>query len=131
MSHIYFILEDETDDNHVQCFSVCNLTGSPVPEGEHAFDLSQYDLPENWFEEKKPQTWLRCKDLECIHGLQITKHLGNIIDSNPKLWGDVCRAFHSCRISEIFKEACDCEYDLLGRQIDLGLIEEEDCGCDT
>lgn len=130
--HIYFILEDQKDDdNHVQCFSVCNLTGSKTPKGEHAFDLSEYNLPDSWFKIKKPQTWLRCKDVECIHKLQITEQLGNIIQSQPKLWSDVCRAFHSCRISEKFKDACDCEYEIIEKEISLGLAEEEDCGCES
>ncbi|TRW97176.1 hypothetical protein [Flavobacterium gawalongense] len=129
--HIYFILEDQTEGNHVQCFSVCNLTGSKIPKGEHAFELSEYDLPEVWFKTKKPQTWLRCKDIECIRKLQIIEELGNIIESHPKLWSDICRAFHSCRISEKFKNACDCEYEIIQREINLELYKEEDCECET
>ena len=129
LEHIYFILEDQREDNHVQCFSVCNLTGSKIPKGEHSFELSKYDLPDSWFKTKKPQTWLRCKDVECIHKLQITEELGNIITSHPKLWNDVCRAFYSCQISEKFKDACDCEFKIIEKKINLGLAVEEDCGC--
>jgi hypothetical protein len=129
--HIYFILEDEAEGNHVQCLPVCNLTGSIISEGEHSFDLSQYNLPEAWFKTKKPKTWLRCKDVACIYKLQVIEEFGNIIESQPKLWSDVCRAFYNCPISEKFKNVCDCEFEIIDREISLGLSDAEDCGCET
>jgi hypothetical protein len=72
---------------------------------------------------------LRCKDIECLRKLQINEQLGNIL--NTKLWNDVCQAFYNCRIAGKFQDACDCEYEIIEKQISLGLTEIEDCGCET
>ncbi|KIA82423.1 hypothetical protein [Flavobacterium sp. AED] len=107
------------------------FNGKQYTSGEHTFDLTDYDLPESWFKTKKPRTCLRCKDLECIYSLDVKERLGNILKSYPKLWSEICRAFHNCTISEKFENVCDCEYEIIEKEINLGLTTESDCGCET
>lgn len=129
--HICIILEDEPVNGHIKCISVCNLTSAPVPLGEYGIDISHYNLPEEWFDEKKPTTWLRCNEVDCIYSCEIEDSpiLGNIVVEFPKLWTEVCSLVHNCPISYRLKSVCECDFEILDKQIELGLTEPNDCGC--
>lgn len=129
--HICIILEDERSENHVKCISVCNLTSKPVPDGEYGIDVSKYKFPADWFEEKQPETWLRCNDVDCIYKHEISELqiVGNLLELYPELWSDVCLAVYNCPISEKLQNICDCDNDIIEKQIRHGIIDPEDCGC--
>jgi hypothetical protein len=129
--HTCVILEDEPTTGHFKCLAFCNFTGSEVPLGEYSIDISEFELPDNWFDTKKPQTWLRCNAVDCVHSIEITKEhkLGNILVSFPKLWTKVCTAVHSCEISERLASACDCDYKIIEKEIKLEKRIKSDCGC--
>lgn len=129
--HVCIILEDEGAENHVKCISVCNLTGSVVPNDEYSIDVSQYEFPESWFDKKKHQTWLRCNEVDCVykHDIENCNKVGNILELFPDLWSEVCRTAYNCPISKKLENICDCDYELIEKQIEFGLLEPEDCGC--
>lgn len=131
--HICIILNDEPQNGHIQCIPVCNFTGSKVSSGEYAIDISKYQLPDNWFKNKKPQSWIRCNEKDCLYSTNFVKKdiLGNIRDSFKELWDEVCNSTLNCPISDRLKYACDCNYQAIQSKIDSGLINEPDCGCAT
>ncbi|WP_406842993.1 hypothetical protein [Flavobacterium soyae] len=131
LSHVCIILEDEPKTGHVKCLPICNFTGSEVPPREYSIDISEFDLPNHWFEDKKPQTWLRCNEIDCVHSINVDRKnkLGNIIESFPLLWSKVCAAVHDCPIAEKLSKACDCDYKIFEKQIKLGKKEKSNCGC--
>jgi len=131
--HICIILKDDRRNGHWECIPVCNFTGTEVPEGEYAIDVSKYDLPDEWFDKKKPQSWVRCNDIDCIESFDIEQEevLVNIRKEYIELWLEVCEAVKSCPISVKLSKACDCEYKVIQKQIDEGLIKPINCGCAT
>lgn len=131
--HICIILKDESASGHQECLPVCNFTGSEVSAGEYAIDVSKYDLPDEWFGNKKPDSWVRCNEIDCVWGTNIenAERLGNIRDKYSELWEDVCRATVNCPISSRLQNTCDCEYEEIQLQIEEGEISDFDCGCDT
>ncbi|AXE21171.1 hypothetical protein DR864_27255 [Runella rosea] len=131
--HICIILEDESADinSHLTCIAVCNFTGSNIPEGEYAINISKYDLPDHWFEEKKADSWIRCNEKDCVKSYEVSGNdkLGNIRQAYPQLWDDVCKAVHSCPISERLKSACNCSFEEIDRKVKEGTAKPSDCGC--
>lgn len=71
------------------------------------------------------------KILECIYSLNVKERFGNILRSYSKLCSEICRAFHNCTISEKFENVCDCEYEIIEKEINSGLTTESNCGCET
>jgi len=132
-THICIILNEDNRNGHQECIPVCNFTGTKVPSGEYAIDISKYELPEEWFDEKKPSSWIRCNDIDCVDSYKVVSEepLGNIKDDFPELWLDVCTATAACPISQKLSNACDCQYEVIERQMKDGLIPEMDCGCAT
>ena len=131
--HICIILKDDTTNGHQECLPVCNLTGTPVSPGEYEIDVSGYDLPDEWFETKKPTSWIRCNEKDCIWSVNFeeTDVLGNIKNDFPYLWAEVCEATVNCDIADRLETACDCEYEEIRAEILDGNEEEFDCGCET
>ena len=131
--HICIILKDDTTNGHQECLPVCNMTGSYIAEGEYAIDISKYDLPDEWFEKKKPDSWIRCNTKDCVWSINFEESdiLGNIKNDYPELWNDVCKATVNCEIAERLNEICDCEYEEIQAEILNGNEEEFDCGCET
>jgi len=131
--HVCIILKDDTNNGHQECLPVCNLTGSNVSPGEYAIDLTKHDLPDSWFDNKKPTSWLRCNRRDCIYAANLNEAniLGNIKRDFSALWADVCRSTINCDIVERLSEACDCEYQEIREAIQSGDAEEYDCGCET
>ena len=131
--HICIILKDDRRSGHIECIPVCNFTGTKVKSGEYAIDISKYELPDEWFDEKKANSWIRCNDIDCIESFDIEqeKILGNIRNDFNGLWLEVCEAIKNCPISPKLEVACDCEYDVIQKQIDEGLCQPIECGCAT
>ena len=132
--HVCIILKDVTTNGHQECLPVCNFTGTKVASGgEYAIDVSKYKLPDNWFGTKKPNSWIRCNDIDCIKGTNIKNadKLGNIRDEYSALWKDVCQATANCAISSKLQHICDCEYEEIQTKIDEGEISNFNCGCNT
>lgn len=131
--HICIILKDDTVNGHQECLPVCNMTGSYISEGEYAIDISKYELPNEWFENKKPNSWIRCNTIDCVYSANFEKAeiLGNIRIDFPELWKDVCKATVNCEIADRLKDVCDCEYEEIQIEILNGNEEELDCGCET
>lgn len=130
--HTCIILKDVIVGNHVDCLPVCNFTGSIIPEGQYSIDVSEIQFPESWFGKVKNQTWLRCNEIDCIYNFDIQgEKVGNIIDLYPQLWSRVCEAVHSCPVSEKLQQACDCDYKIIEKEIDLGKRAKSKCGCKT
>lgn len=132
-SHICIILKDDRRNGHLECIPVCNFTGTEVKEGEYAIDIIKYNLPDSWFDKKKPESWIRCNDIDCIDSFEVESEeiLGNIRNGFGPLWLEVCEAIKSCPIATKLDKACDCEYDVIQKQIDDGLIDPTNCGCAT
>src|SRR5690606_13593631 len=80
--HLCIILEntsEEESNGHNRCMHVCNFTGSEVEMGEYAIDIGNYDLPKHWFNKQKPNTWIRCNEIDCIYSYEIISDVkGNI-----------------------------------------------------
>lgn len=117
-------------NEHTKCIPVCNFTGSEPPPSGVSVDISGYNLPEHWFIYKKPTSWIFCNMRDCIFAsVQSEKILGNISDSFPELWKDVCRAAFSCPESERLKKSCDCHFEDIIMAIENCEIEPPECGC--
>lgn len=131
--HICIILQDDRRNGHLECIPVCNFTGTEVPPGEYAIDISKYNLPDRWFDEKKPESWIRCNDIDCVESYNVEGEeiLSNIRTEYRDLWLEVCEATKNCPISEKLSKACDCKYDAIQRLIDEGVIDSVDCECAT
>jgi|GEM_PF-1899737 len=133
LKHICIILEDNPTNGHIKCIPVCNITGSKPDSDDYFIDLSKYDLPEKWFDKKKTNSWLRCNEIDCLykHSLSEEDVVGNILESFPELWSEVCEMVFNCPISARLEVACDCEFDIIKKKISLGKREaNSDCGCD-
>jgi len=109
------------------------MTGTPVSSGEYQIDIRNYNLPDEWFETKKPTSWIRCNERDCIWSVHFKEMdiLGNIKKDYPALWREVCKATVNCDIAERLKDACDCEYEVIREEILNGNEDEFDCGCET
>jgi hypothetical protein len=130
--HICIILEKENEFGHIPCIPVCNFTSKKGKiETEFSIDISKYDLPTSWFENKKPESWLRCRDKDCLYNQKFTINdiLGNILEDFPELWKSICLNVISCPNAEKFNRICECEYEKTNELIKLGEIKKPDCGC--
>lgn len=126
--HICIILDDYIEGGHVPCLPVCNFTGTH--KGENLIDVSEFNLPNDWFESIKPNTWIRCNETACIYETNVLKHCGNIKDDYPKLWEKVCNASYSCTHSARLQNVCDCDFQIMDKKIALNLIQPPACNCE-
>lgn len=131
-SHVCIVLQDSTANGHTSCIPVCNFTGSePIISG-FSIDISNYELPENWFDKKKPTSWIFCNMQDCIRAtLQAEEKLGNLPDQFPKLWEEVCHQAYSCAESERLQYACDCHFEEIKKAVVRGEIESPECNCNS
>jgi hypothetical protein len=131
IKHICIILEDEQEDGHTKCLSVCNFTSKIGKKSDYSIDISSYNLPDDWFNPIKPTSWIRCNEIGCLHMTNFTVDdiLGNLIVMFPDLWKEICKAVYSCPISDKLKQFCDCEYEMIEQKISEGEINIPDCGC--
>ena len=132
IKHICIILENENEFGHIKCLPVCNFTSKIGKKNyDYSIDISKFNLPEIWFENKKPESWIRCNDVDCIYNQQFSEKdiLGNIRLEFPELWSEVCKSVMSCTISARLSHICDCEYEKINELIELGQIKIPDCGC--
>jgi uncharacterized protein YifN (PemK superfamily) len=131
IKHICIILEDEPMNGHIKCLPVCNFTSKSGSIDDYSIDISHYNLPEEWFDNKQPESWIRCNALSCVFMTNFSKNdrLGNLEESFPELWKEVCNAVFNCPISDRLQNLCDCEYEEISHKIDMGLIAQPDCGC--
>src|SRR5690625_4109441 len=113
-THICIILDESDTNQHYRCVRVCNFTGSEIPEGEYAIDIRLHHLPNQWFGNKKPTSWIRCnREIDCINSFDIVDHkvLGNIKDDYRDLWLEVCEKIKNCDISVNFNTVCECAFE--------------------
>ncbi len=133
--HICIILENENSNGHQNCIHVCNFTGSPVIESkQYVIDISKHDLPKEWFENKKPTSWIRCNERDCIYAYNFENEviLGNIQTDYPDLWSEVCREMVKCPISDRLKIVCNCEEEKINNQnTEVSSDENNRCSCET
>ena len=126
-----YCLEKENEFGHIPCIPVCNFTSKKGDNKiESSINISKYDLPKTWFENKKPELWLRCRDKDCLFNQKFSKDdiLGNILGDFPNLWKAICLSVISCPISERLNQICDCEYEKTNEIVKQGEIEKPDCG---
>ena len=133
IKHICIILENEDNFGHIKCLPVCNFT-SKMGNGtsDYSIDISKYNLPNEWFENKQTESWIRCNETDCIYNMKFSEKdiLGNILVQFPDLWSEVCKAVHFCDVvSTKLNQICDCEYEKTNNLIEQGIIETPDCGC--
>lgn len=129
-SHICVILGDSEMNEHTKCIPVCNFTGSEPPPSGISVDISEYNLPDDWFKNKKPTSWIFCNMQDCIYAsVQSERVLGNINDQFPDLWKKVCKATFSCPESTRLKSSCNCHFEEIVSAIENCEIEPPTCGC--
>ena len=128
--HKCIVLEDSKTNNHIKCIPVCNFTGSEPPPSGISVDISEYLLPDHWFDTKKPRSWIFCNMQDCIKAtIQSEKVLGNINDQYPDLWDKVCNAAFAYPESDRLKQSCDCHFEEIATAIEKCEIEPPVCGC--
>jgi hypothetical protein len=129
-SHKCIVLEDSVINEHTKCIPICNFTGTEPPSSGISVDISEYDLTDLAFVNKKTSSWIFCNMKDCIYGTIQSQHVyGNIKDKYPKLWAKVCQAAYSCPESERLQNVCDCHFEEIVSAIENCEIEPPTCGC--
>lgn len=107
--HVCMILEDERAGKLVKCLPICNFTSNPPKNMDIAIDVSDYNLPEEYFNLKKSTSWLICKENLCSYPSSDYIYLDNLLINHPKLWEKICNASSKWESNKILTSVCKCE----------------------
>lgn len=127
--HVWIIFETSISADK-ECVRAFNLTGSPAPEGEKMIEIAKKDIPDNFFPIKKPRTFARINDGDCLLLEDVTEHLGVAKTVCPGILDEVCQQTYSCDVSSELHKLCDCEYGIIERKVELNQIVPPPCDCD-
>lgn len=107
--HVCIILEDEGNTNLIKCLPICNFTSNPPENADIVIDVSEYDLPDTYFNKKKTTSWLICKENLCTYSSIEYTYLDNLLIKHPKLWETICSASRDWKSNNALTSICDCE----------------------
>lgn len=107
--HVCVILEDEGSNRLVKCLPICNFTSNPPENADIVIDVSDYNLPDEYFNKKKTTSWLICKENQCTYSSNNYKYLDNLLTKHPKLWEKICSASSKWESNNILTSVCECE----------------------
>ncbi|GGH55935.1 hypothetical protein GCM10007423_64000 [Dyadobacter endophyticus] len=104
-----------------------NLTGSE--SGANLLEVTGYPFDENWFKERKPRTWVRCDETDCIYETDIIELLGNVHFKDQHLWDTICDGYYACDIPDAIKCGCKTEHELTKKLVAAAKVSEPSCSC--
>jgi len=129
IEHTFIVLEipqKSGSRDHKICVPACCFTSQPPTAQESLFiDLTEYDVPENFFFNKKGNCYLRLSEPSCLKRFEYIGHIGSL-DLHSQLWGAICTLVHQSYNGVLieFHSVCDCEL-LTYHCIPNGLCEED------
>ncbi len=112
--------------SHKLCVPACSFS-SKVPQGDNrpCLDLSDYALPEDFFDSQKPVTVLRFAEPQCLKAFEVKEYKGNLINYGS-LWEDLCALMNQEYPDHMDKmqEVCSCNC-LQENDIHLGYCDQD------
>lgn len=88
--HTVIILSDYSPDEHMKCINACSFSSNPsLKKDNRNIELDGVEIPDYFFDIKKPISYLRIDELPCLKKFEIREYKGNL-KSHTKLWKKIC-----------------------------------------
>ena len=113
--------------SHISCVPACSFS-SKVPKGDKSpcLDLSNYSIPDDFFDSIKPVTVLRFSEPQCLKAFEVKEFRGNLGDYD-NLWGDICNLMNRefPHHVSLMQQVCDCDC-LEEQNIQVGYCHQDE-----